>query len=260
MTSIASLEPVRTLVVDDEPLAREQLSTLLASRAGVKLVGECADGFETLESLRRLEPELVFLDIQMPGLSGFEVVETFGAERMPVVVFVTAYDEHALRAFEARALDFLLKPLDTQRFLEALGRAIEGVHHRRTWRRAQAAAGNPLESPAPVLDRLVIRSGARSIFLDPARIEWVEAADYCVRVHHGGETYLWRQSMAGVEKKLPTQAFVRVHRSALVNVAFIREIRGRAHGDAQVVLADGTLVNLSRGRRQALEVALRNTR
>ncbi|HEX2207759.1 MAG TPA: LytTR family DNA-binding domain-containing protein [Longimicrobium sp.] len=246
------MEPVRVLIADDEPPARAKLRRLLDADPEVEIAGEAASGTETVEMIERLRPDLVFLDIQMPGADGFAVLEAIDPGAMPHVVFVTAYDEYALRAFEVHAVDYLLKPYDADRFRIALARARErlrappsrgaddGLEER--IRRVLAEA-----RPAPAyLDRVLVRTGSRAVFLRVDEIDWLEAEENYVRLHAGRESWLVRGTLAGLEERLDPARFIRVHRSHMVNVASIRELHPWSHGDWMIVLRDGRELMLSR--------------
>ena len=270
----APTAPIRTLVVDDEPLARAGVRGLLADDAEVALVGECANGREAVASIRAHAPDLVLLDVQMPEVDGFGVVREIGAAAMPVVVFVTAFDQYALRAFEARALDYLLKPFSDERFHEALARAKEQVRQRRLGAlstqlaallgvadgapaaavRAPAALG--AAAPEPVA-RLEVRLGGRRTFVAVADIDWIEASDYYVRLHTGGRSHLLRETLQELSARLDPRRFVRVHRSAMVAVDRVAELRTDGAGRHELLLRDGTRLPVSRTRREQVEQALR---
>ena len=276
---------IRVLVVDDEPLAREGIKVRLEREADMEVVGEAADGPEAVAAITTLHPDLVFLDVQMPGMDGFEVVERVAGVHLPVIVFATAYDEYALRAFEVHALDYLLKPVTARRFEEALrrartevGRGMERETHRRlvelldAWRSAAtvSAATHALPPeppqqqqpppPAPqalhgggaYLTRLVVRDGERFLLLRAEEIDWVESAANYVRLHARGTSYLVRATMAELERRLDPSRFTRIHRSTIVNTDRIREIRPEWHGDFDVVLTTGKALRLSRSYRDRL--------
>lgn len=225
---------VRVLIVDDEPLARRGVRLHLEAAGGFEIVGEAASGREAIAGINRLQPHAVFLDVQMPGIDGFGVVEAIGVGRMPVTVFVTAYDAHALRAFEAHAVDYLLKPIDPARFADTAERV-----------RALVATGAPPQ-------RLVLRDGARVLVIDPGDIDWVEADGDYVRVFVGGRGYLVRHTIGGMVERLDPARFQRIHRSAIVNVARVREVKPEGDRRYRVVLRDGTSLTLSRGYRERL--------
>jgi two-component system LytT family response regulator len=274
---------IRALIVDDEPLAREGVRLRLARHADVEVVGEAGDGASAVDAVRALAPDLVFLDVQMPGLTGVEVIEALPAERMPAIVFVTAYDQYAIRAFEANALDYLLKPFDEDRFAAAVDRARRRIAERRDGemgRRLAAllaeygrgADGSPAAqtaSPAPpsassataedaqrYVDRLVLKDAASVTFVPVAELDWVEADGDYMRLHTGPKSRLMRSTMAELERRLDPSRFVRIHRSTIVNVARIREMRPTFHGEYTVVLHDGVRLKLSRGYRDRLQSLL----
>jgi len=255
---------IRVVVVDDEPLARETIRDLLGRDADVEVVAECATGADAVDVVAETRPDVLFLDVQMPGLDGFEVLSRVVEHHVPVVVFVTAYDRYAVRAFDARAVDYLLKPFDDDRFAEALKRAKKAVESRDLEGRAERllalvdAPRGPSEARPPRYPaRLMVRSGSRLLFVRPEQIDWIEAEDYYSRVHVAGASYLLRASMAELEARLDPDEFARVHRSAIVNLDRVTEIHPDAKGQEVVRLVDGTLVPISRGRRAALERAFR---
>lgn len=249
---------IRALIVDDEPPARENLRVLLAAEPDVELAGECGSGARAVEAIAELAPDLVFLDVQMPGMDGFEVIERVGPERMPVVVFVTAYDSYALRAFEARALDYLLKPFDDRRFAEALSRARERLRERGESdlaRRLVSLVQERGQGNRP-LTHLTVRERDRVVLLNLDEVNRFEAAGDYVEVHTAGRTHLLDDTMKSLEARLDPERFVRIHRSHIVRVDGIRELHPFFHGDYVVVMRDGSKLRLARGRREALERAL----
>ena len=248
--------PIRTLIADDEPPAREIVRTLLDRDPEVVVVGECEGGREAASALEAGGVDLVLLDVQMPELTGFDVIEQVGPAHMPVVVFVTAYDEYALRAFEAQALDYLLKPFDDERFARVLTRAKEEVRRDRQAELARRMERLLLEQrDDAVVERITMRDGDRRIPLPVAAIDWIEAADYHVRVHVGPVTHTVRDTMDRMEARLDATRFVRVHRGAIVNLERVAEIRGSPN-DASIVLRDGTAIRVSRARRRVVEQRL----
>jgi two-component system LytT family response regulator len=269
-------ERIRTLVVDDEPLAREGMLALLADDPEIEVLGACANGREALAAVRRLHPSLLLLDVQMPEMDGFALLEALG-DAAPVVVFVTAYDQYALRAFEMHALDYLLKPFDDERFDKALKRAKTQVRQEQadslsrrlmamleTYRgggAAKDAKGDEEDAnqvaPGSYLTRLAIRSSGRVVFLKIEEIDWIGAADYYVELHAGGKAHLLREPMSRLEEKLDPKRFLRIHRSAIINVDRVREVRTSPLGERFVLLADGTKLKLSRSRRDKLQVLMR---
>ncbi len=239
---------IRALVVDDEPLARRGIRVRLERAADVEVIGESANGPEAVAAIRELSPDLVFLDVQMPALDGFGVVEQVGAEHMPPVVFVTAYDAHALKAFDVHALDYLLKPIDDERFDVAVARARRRITER-------TAVGRQLAAVlAEVRDRRVlIKDRGKVIIVNEADVDWVEAEGDYVRVHTGGRGHLLRETMAAMAERLDPARFARIHRSTIVNVSRIRELKPHPNREYTVVLHDGTRLKLSRGYRDALQ-------
>jgi len=240
--------------VDDEPLARERIRRLLQKEADIEIVGECADGNEALAAIGEQQPDLVFLDVQMPELDGFGVLEQLGREATPAIVFVTAHDRFALRAFEVHALDYLLKPFDGERFRKALERARDRIQHRQTGdlsRRISDLLAD-FKSGAPPQNRLAVKSGGRVLFLKIEDIDWVEAADNYVNLHIGNEAHLHRETMTAMEGKLPADKFMRVSRSTIVNIERIKELQPLFHGEYAVILRNGTRLTLSRSHREEL--------
>lgn len=266
---------VRAVLVDDEPLAVRKLRRLLATERDVEIVAECADGRSAAEAIRRHAPDLVFLDIQIPEMDGFQVIESLPADRLPVVVFVTAYDEHALRAFEVHALDYLLKPVARDRFRDALARAREQVLQRRVAGiidprllalRGDGDQARGRERAAPSegrleqrhLARIAVKAGGRAYFVKTTEIEWIEAADNYARLHTGTTQHLVRESLRTLEAKLDPRSFLRVHRSAIVNVEAIRELQPWFHGDHVVILRSGARLMCSRRYDERLRTMLAN--
>lgn len=253
------MKKIRTLIVDDEPLARERLAGLLAHEQDIEVVAQCRDGEEAVTAIVDHEPDLVFLDVQMPQMSGFEVIEAVGGERMPLVIFVTAYDQHALRAFQVRALDYLLKPFDRERFSEALERARRQVEREETGDlgRRLLALVKDLRRDQPRAERLVVKSGGRLFFLRADEIDWVEAAGNYVRLHVGTTSHLLRETMNAIEGRLDPEKFFRIHRSRIVNMERIQELQPWLNGEYAVLLRTGTRLTLSRGYREKLQERLR---
>src|SRR5919112_1137947 len=252
------MKKIRTLVVDDEPLARERLTNLLSTESDLEVVGQCRDGEEALTAIQDHSPDLVFLDVQMPGLNGFEVIDAVGSEKMPLVIFVTAYDQHALRAFQVRALDYLLKPFDKERFSEALQRARAHIQRNETGDlgRRLLALVKDLRRDQPKTDRLVVKSGGRLFFLRTDEIDWVEASGNYVRLHVGTTSHLLRETMNAIEGRLDPEKFFRIHRSRIVNMERIQEMQPWLNGEYAVLLRTGTRLTLSRGYREKLQERL----
>jgi two-component system LytT family response regulator len=250
---------VRTIVVDDEPLGRERIVSLLAGEPDMQVVAECGNGSSAVTAIRREAPQLVFLDVQMPERDGFSVMEEIGGERLPFIVFVTAYDTYALRAFEVRALDYLLKPFDQARFRQTLERVRgELAHHEADSlaRRVLALATEfRPERPAPT-DRLVVKSAGRVSFLRTREIDWIEAAGNYLKLHVGSDSHLVRQTMSVMEEQLDPSTFVRIHRSQIVNIDRIKEMHPLFNGEYEVVLRTGARLTLSRGYRDRLQSRL----
>ena len=242
-------DPVRVLVVDDEAPARAALRRMLSEDPEVEVVGCCADGKRALAALKDLTPEVLFLDIRMPGLDGFQVVQAAGP-RPPKVVFVTAHAGRALEAFDAEAVDYVLKPFDDDRFARALTRAKAAARADRA-RLSDGVGGQDREVPR-YLERVAIpdREGVRIVPIE--EIDWIEAQDYYVEVHTAGRGYLLRRSLKQLEERLDPRRFARVHRSAIVNVARIQSLRPATHGERDLVLRDGTQLKLSRMYRDRL--------
>lgn len=254
---------IRTLVVDDEPVARERVVQLLRQQGDIELVGECANGLETVAAIEQLSPDLVFLDVQMPEMDGFEVMRALEAGRVPAVVFVTAYDEYAVRAFEVHALDYLLKPFSSIRFTATLAHARDQLH-----RDHAGELGRKLLTLAPTLwerpggarpERLLVRSAGRVHFVRTADIEWCEAAGNYVRLHVGQESHLFRETMNTLETKLDPRHFVRIHRSTIVNVEQIEQLRSSLGGESTVLLRNGVKLTLSRGYRESFQERFGNS-
>ena len=242
MTARVAPAPIRALIVDDEPLARSNVSALLRRHADVEIVGQCQNGAEALAEIRRLEPDLVFLDVEMPECDGFDVLEMLGTSMPPAVVFVTAYDKYALQAFEAGALDYLLKPFDGNRFDRALERAKERVaYHKTAPRRANA---------------LAIKGVGGVTFVRIDQIDWIEASDYYSRLHVCGKTHLLRRSMSELEKDLQPFSFCRIHRSTIVNLDRVRGLELNENGEHDALLDDGTRLRLSRSHRRTFKSLL----
>ena len=253
------MKKVKTLIVDDEPLARERLASLLAAEQDIEIVGQCRDGEEAVTAIHDHSPDLVFLDVQMPHMNGFEVIEAIGLERMPLVIFVTAYDQHALRAFQVKALDYLLKPFDRERFIDALQRARKQIEREETGdlgRRLMALVKD-LRKDQPRSDRLVVKSGGRLFFLRADEIDWIEAAGNYVRLHVGTTSHLLRETMNAIEARLDPEKFFRIHRCRIVNMERIQELQPWLNGEYAVLLRTGTRLTLSRGYREKLQDRLK---
>lgn len=235
--------PIRALVVDDEPLARRNLTVLLGRDPDITTVTESGSGLEAIETIRREKPDLVFLDVQMPECGGFDVLELLGRDMPPAVIFVTAYDEYALRAFEAGALDYLLKPFVDARFRRALDRAKDKIAHY-----------TPLRPPPA--ERLVVRGRGQVLFVNVGDIDWVEAAGYYACLHVGSETHVMRRSLSELERDLGDQGFARIHRSIIVNLARVHGLELQSTGEYEVVLKSRVRLQLSRRYRKRLQLRM----
>ena len=230
------MKRIRAFIVEDEPLARTRLTRLLKLRDDVEVAGSAADGDTALEKIPAADPDLVFLDIQLPGLGGFDVLKELGGRARPFVIFTTAYDQYAVKAFEVQAIDYLLKPFDEERLNAALDRAL------------------PLIRGARPGGRFIVKSGGRILFLGADDISWIAAADNYVYLHTNGASHLVRTTLRALEKTLDAERFVRVHRSAIVNIDAIDRIEPMAHGDSAIILRGGTRLTASRTYRDRLPV------
>lgn len=249
------MEKIRTVIVDDEPLARRGIRAQLNDEKDIEIVSECRNGREAVTVIEEQAPDLVFLDVQMPELDGFGVLEAVGVERMPAVIFVTAYDKYALRAFDVHALDYLLKPFDGERFTKALQRVRRQIE-RNSIHDLSRRLQNLLDDLKPnqkYTERLVIKSAGRIFFLGVAEIDWIEAADNYVRLHAGRESHLVRETMNSLEQKLDPAQFVRVHRSRIINISKIKELQSLFRGEYDIMLLDGTRLESGRGYRDKLQ-------
>jgi len=246
---------IRTLIVDDEELARKRIRKLLSLESEFEVVEECGDGRHALQAIERFAPDLIFLDVQMPELGGFEVLTQIDSEKMPLIIFVTAYDEFALKAFEARALDYLLKPFDDERFAQSLQRARTYLTGNEAGeikeRLAKLITG--LSSQRTYLSRVAVKSAGRVLFLKAAEIDWIEAAGNYVNLHVGKESYLLRGRMSELEKRFNPDQFFRIHRSTMVNLDRVKELQPLFKGEGIVVLKDGQQLSASRRCSQRLQ-------
>ena len=249
---------IRVLLVDDEPLAREMLREMLQSDPQVEIVGESCNGREALEAIRTESPDLIFLDVQMPEVGGFEVLASLEKDKLPHVIFVTAYDQYAVRAFEVQALDYLLKPFDQERFDMSWQRAKTQLSRDRNSGTDQRILTllEELKAGNRYLERLVIKAGGRIYFLDTAEIDWIEAEGNYVSVHSAKKSHLLRETISSLESQLDPKKFVRIHRSSIVRLDFIQELQPWFHGEYRVILNDGTQLTLSRNHRDKLQEAL----
>ena len=265
------MEHIRTIIVDDEPLGRSRIAALLEDEEDIEIVAQCGDGAEALRVIGEAHPDLLFLDIQIPEMTGFELLRALDHDQPPIVIFVTAHDEFALQAFDVHAIDYLLKPFDDERFLQALDRARAQLRDNaagRLRRRLQdflfEANGDLTPSPPGAephrrLTRIVVKEGDRILFLKVDDVDWIEAADYYAKIHVAGSTYMIRETLANLESQLDPERFVRIHRSTIVNLDRVQEMQPWFHGAFVVLLVDGTELRLSRSRREHLQTRLQQT-
>jgi two-component system, LytTR family, response regulator len=246
--------PIRVLLVDDEPLGNASLRALLAGHTDIEIAGEALGGHAAIRLIRGTRPDLVFLDVQMPEVDGFSVLRAVGPETMPAVIFVTAYDAFAVRAFDVRAIDYLLKPVAADRFTQALDRARDTLTRSRDgdFERRLRALLDDYAAAAPTSEQLLVRVGRRDVVIPTRDVDWIEADDYCAVLHIGGRRQIVRATLASLESQLDPAAFARVHRSAVVNLRRVREVRRHPIGGLTLVLLDGTRLTVSRGRRAQL--------
>jgi two-component system LytT family response regulator len=254
---------IRALIVDDEPLPRERIRTLLAEHRNIEMIGECRDGQEAANAILALRPELVFLDIQMPELDGFEVLKAISPEDLPAIIFVTAFDEYAIRAFEVNAIDYLLKPINAARFEKAVLRAID----RLAQFNAAARAREPdrqllnfverLRAEQQYTTRFVVRAGSRLSFVRASDVDWIDVAENYVRLHVFGREHLVRDTLKSVESQLDPEIFVRVHRSIILNLDRIESVEPHFHGEYVVTMKDGARLTTSRSYSERLRLLLR---
>jgi len=251
------MREIKTIIVDDEPLARRGLRQMLAPLSDFKVIAEARNGVEAISAVRSLHPDLLFLDVQMPEPDGFGVLTEIGPSLMPLVIFVTAYDEFAVRAFDAHALDYLVKPIQERRFTEAIERVRERIRSNEALAMSRRLAELLEAQNREVLKhRLVVPTTSGELLLDASEIDWIEADDYYAAIHAGKRRHLIRESLSSLEARLDAAQFVRTHRSAIVNIARVREVRNEA-AEMVLVLRDGQCVPVSRRRREFLRERLR---
>ena len=246
--------PIRALIADDESLARKFIRQMLKDDHDVEIVGECGNGREAVAMIRKQNPDLVFLDVQMPEMDGFAVLESIGTERLPEIIFATAYEQYAIRAFELHALDYLLKPFDQARFKDAIKHAKERFRseHRNEGQTQISALLESIKNKPQYLDRLMIKAAGRITFLSIDEINWIEADDKYVHLHTGKIAPMVRQTLSAMETQLDPKKFRRVHRSAIVNVGRIKELQPLFSGEHSILLEDGTKLTLSRNYKDKL--------
>jgi two-component system, LytTR family, response regulator len=254
---------LRVLIVDDEPLAREGVALYLRSHPDVTVVAACENGSEAIRAIREHAPDLVLLDVKMPGLTGFDVIESIGVQQMPPVIFLTAYDDYAVRAFRVGAIDYVQKPIDAARLSEALARARTAIAQQDLFERTQAlssALDRIARRPGATFEpeeRIAVRSGGNTHFLRPHEISWVEAARDYVTIYTSKQQYVVREPLREMEQRLAPHGFHRVHRSSLVSLGKIRELEIKESGDAEIVLEDGARVKVGRAYKDAVLDALK---
>ncbi len=244
---------IRTLIADDEPLSRKKIRAFLKGDPEILVIGECGNGAQTVSAVRRATPDLLFLDVQMPGFDGFAVLEELQGDRLPAVIFTTAYDQYAVKAFDVHALDYLLKPFSRERFLRSLERAKMQIH---------ASSGDltsqirgllqELRPQSRHLERVMVKTAGSVLFLKAEEIDWISAEENYARLHCGRTSYLLREKISNLEAQLDPRHFRRIHRSTIVNFDRIQKLHPISHGDYQVILQDGTELVLSRGYRENL--------
>ena len=249
---------IRVLIVDDEPLARERISDLLASDPQIDIVGQCSNGREAISAVQKSSPDLLLLDIEMPEKDGFAVLEAIPSNNMPAVIFITAYDQYAVRAFEVYALDYLLKPFDRERFERSLERAKAQVLGERNGDVSLRilAALDEIKTRQVFLERLVIKANGHVFFLKTDEVDWIEAEGNYVRLHTSKESYLLRDTISALEAQLDPKKFLRVHRSAIVNIDRVQEMQPWFHGEYRIILRGGAQLTLSRSYREKLHELL----
>jgi two-component system LytT family response regulator len=260
------MEKIRALIVDDEPIARRGIRRQLESESDVEIIGECTNGREAVAAIRKQAPDLVFLDVQMPLLSGFGVVETVGVENLPAVVFVTAHDEHAIRAFEVDALDYVLKPIDAERFQKTLARVRKQLDSAKDLQLQDRLSAllrrldetKKREQPTRFVERVAIKKSGRVFFLNVEDIDWIAAHGNYVQLNTKGQTHLLRETMDGIEQKLDPTQFVRLRRSTIARIERIRELQPLFNGEYALTLKDGTRLTSSRRYRKNLDILLKN--
>jgi two-component system, LytTR family, response regulator len=247
-------ERIRTLIVDDEMLARNKIARYLKEMPGVEIVDECSNGLEAVQSILKNQPDLVFLDIQMPELDGFGVIRTIGVQQMPMVIFVTAFDQYAIQAFENQAIDYLLKPFNAQRFVAAVERAIQMIQHHSQddYEERLQDLLERLREKSTYIERITIKTSNRLYFIKVDEIEWIDAAGNYVDIHIGDETHLLRETMNNLEAKLNPSRFLRIHRSTIVNIDRIKEMQPDVNNDYIVIMKTGKQLIMSRRNREKL--------
>jgi len=244
--------PIKVLIADDEPLARELIAELLKDFNGYKIIGECSNGREAIQAIRNKLPDLIFLDVQMPQMDGLSVIDNIQSSHFPAIIFVTAYDQYAIRAFDFHAVDYLLKPFSKERFQKALQHAEERILNTLPVQNAQLQISSLVESyqnKPPQLKRMFLKDRGKIILVEPETIDWIEADDKYVRLHIGDKSYLTRQTLNALEAELDSRIFSRIHRSNIVNLIRVSEMHPLFNGEYILILSDGTKLTLSRNYR-----------
>jgi two-component system LytT family response regulator len=246
------MKSIGALIVDDEPLARQRVHRLLEEEKDITILGECGDGVDAISQIRSKKPDIVFLDVQMPEVDGFDVLGSLSQEDMPLVIFVTAYDQHAVRAFEVHAIDYLLKPFEDDRFMQSLQRAREVVQHGTIAASTQRLLEllNETRAERGGTKRIMVRAGGHISFLRTADIDWIEAQGDYVSLHCQGKRHLIRENIGDLELRVQPEGFIRIHRSTIINITRIKELQPLFHGDYTVVLVDGSRLTMSRSFRE----------
>ena len=258
MEDMSPAKSIRVMIVDDEPIACRRVQRLLKTEPNIEIIKTASNGRDAVEGIQKLNPDLVFLDIQMPGMDGFEVLRSLEPQHMPQIVFVTAYDRYAIRAFEVHALDYLLKPFDQDRFKEALSRAKDQIlkDRNKAINHGLLSLLEEMKPSSKYLERLVVKTSGRVFFLKTEEIDWIEAQWKYVNIHVRKDAHLVREGMTSLESSLDPRKFVRIHKSSIVNVDQIAQLQPWFHGDYRVILRDGTTLTLSRRFRQNLDQLL----
>lgn len=250
---------IRAIIIDDEPLAREKVQLFAASESDIEIVDTCSNGHEAFTSIKTYKPDLLFLDIQMPELNGFELLQQLETNPLPGIIFITAYDEFALRAFEFHALDYLLKPYDRERFQKSVAHAriaLRSIEETETTTQQIRLLLNSIQQSSQKLERLIVKTNGRIIFLRIEEIDWMEAAGNYVKLHVGNETHLIRETMNGLEQQLNPLKFIRIHRSTIINIEKIKELEPYFNGEYKVILNNNAQLILSRNYRENFTTVL----
>lgn len=252
---------IRVCIIDDEPIACRRIQRLLKDDGEIEIIRICNDGEEAVEAIQQFHPDLIFLDVQMPGMDGFEVLTSLNPESMPHVIFVTAFDRYAIKAFEVHALDYLLKPFDRKRFEQAVQRSKGQIYQtqERSNNSELVALLKEMKNQSQHLERLVVKSQGRVFFLKTDEIDWIEAQGKHVSIHVGKETHLVREAMNSLETELDPKKFARIHKSTIVNIDRIKQLQPLVHGDFRVILRDSTVLTISRRYRQKIDELLGKT-